>query len=408
MCAANIWLDADLSPVLGDAGDAFTLDVDAGVHAASFPSQRVAEEMAGWSDPEAARSLRVSLRDDVYSVGVLLLTLLTGLPARDTKQPVALLADRLAPNLASVQTSGSALAFADKAAGWSDAAAKVVARLAGRCLLPMAPGASLDPRPTMEEVYAALAAITPARPQAAPRPVFNAQNRGPTSSSVAPPAGYTGGAPAPAPPPPVAQNNWAPAPASSGIRQWWWGPGADDRDRQPFVAYDPGTNKEIEIAYQSALAGGPIVHTITGGVYVVDFSTMKQVKRETGYARDLKTEPYAAPVAGTGVPAAGRERPTDNVDRESGVILRQWAWNGPGPVGPSVGYTNYDYDQNTEIELAYRAYRKQSELFRVRIMGDVRGVKSDGKCLPDSKHPVYDVDFKKMVQINPASNFERP
>ena len=65
--------------------------------------------------------------------------------------------------------------------------------------------------------------------------------------------------------------------------------------------------------------------------------------------------------------------------------------------------------QNYEIELAYREFRASGGAARstVRVMGDCRGIKSDGSCLPGRSHAVYDIDFKRMLQINPASTFDR-
>lgn len=66
-------------------------------------------------------------------------------------------------------------------------------------------------------------------------------------------------------------------------------------------------------------------------------------------------------------------------------------------------YVLYDWDQQREIELAYEANAQS-----VRITGDRAGIKSDSIHIPQGfRSAVYDIDFKKMKQINVKSQYCR-
>jgi O-acetyl-ADP-ribose deacetylase (regulator of RNase III) len=83
----------------------------------------------------------------------------------------------------------------------------------------------------------------------------------------------------------------------------------------------------------------------------------------------------------------------------------QWGWR-----NDVDGVTEYDYDQNQQLEVAYKRWTEQDPAASsvVRISGDVAGRFSDSKNIPENfSHPVYDVDFTTMQQRNAASGFLR-
>ena len=170
-----------------------------------------------------------------------------------------------------------------------------------------------------------------------------------------------GGAAAAIPPPPSHSSSAVKAPpfytgpgsgGAGAVRTWSWGPGTADHSPQDWMEYDAATSAVLEAAYQAALNGvGPVVHTFNvpgHGLYELDFSRMRQINQDTRYERQVRADPAADPVvARPPPPPPAVATAPDAVDREHGPgpITRQWSWNGPGPVGPTMGYVPYDYDQ---------------------------------------------------------------
>ena len=112
--------------------------------------------------------------------------------------------------------------------------------------------------------------------------------------------------------------------------------------------------------------------------------------------------PVAAVTVTVAAPQAGPPAP-----EPFEAIKRQWMWGG-GRDDPNLPPTPYDFDQNTEIELAYRQYKSKGEpAILPGINSDVRGVPGAGRALAGNAHATYEVDFERMLQINESTRYER-
>ena len=79
---------------------------------------------------------RLTTESDIYSLGVVLLEMLTGLPALDPAEEVVVLAARLGlmPVLAGSNAVAMLAPYVDPAAGWTARAAGALSTLIRRCL----------------------------------------------------------------------------------------------------------------------------------------------------------------------------------------------------------------------------------------------------------------------------------
>ena len=142
---ANILLDINHEPKVGDFGLVRLGGGDGGLRTSTVLTQTVVGTSA-YMAPEAVRG-EVTVKLDVFSFGVVLLELLTGLPAMDPEREVGDLVGHLEEI---IEDEGDIEKFLDKRAGvlmeWRQVSPKQIYEIAQKCLL------RKKDRPIMAEV----------------------------------------------------------------------------------------------------------------------------------------------------------------------------------------------------------------------------------------------------------------
>ena len=149
---ANILLDSNLEPKVGDFGLVRLGGGDGGLRTSTVLTQTVVGTSA-YMAPEAVRG-EVTVKLDVFSFGVVLLELLTGLPAMDPEREVGDLVGHVEEL---VEDEGDIEKFLDKKAGmlmeWRQVSPKQIYEIALKCLL------RKKDRPIMAEVNEMMAML---------------------------------------------------------------------------------------------------------------------------------------------------------------------------------------------------------------------------------------------------------